>query len=149
MYRRPESVLVLVYTAQLQVLLLRRVDNPDFWQSITGALELDEIAATAAQRELLEETGIQACPIDHQTSNRFEISGVWRARYHPDYTHNVEHIFSVQVAANQAVQLNPEEHSEYVWLPMSDAIDKATSPTNRQAIVDVLSPLAKNSPVSE
>lgn len=149
MYRRPESVLVLVYTVQLDVLLLRRVDNPDFWQSITGALEFDESAAMAAQRELLEETGIQATPVDQQTSNRFEIFGVWRARYHPDHTHNVEHIFSVQVDADQAVQLNPQEHSEYLWLPMHDALDKATSPTNQQAIIDVLSPLARNTRASD
>jgi len=107
-YRRPESVLVLVYTAQLH-----------------------------------EETGIQANPVDHRISSRFEISDVWRPRYHPNHTHNVEYVFSVQVRSGQAIQLSPQEHSEYVWLPMREAIEKASSPTNRQAIVEVLTPLAK------
>ena len=149
MYRRPESVLVLVYTAQLDVLLLRRVDKPDFWQSITGALEHEEAAANAAKRELHEETGIQVNPVDHHMSSRFEISDVWRPRYHPKHTHNVEYVFSARVESNQAVQLNPQEHSEYVWLPMHEALEKATSPTNRHAIEVVLTPLANQSSARE
>src|SRR3970282_1647166 len=35
----PVSVLVVVHTAQREVLLLARAARPDFWQSVTGSLE--------------------------------------------------------------------------------------------------------------
>jgi dATP pyrophosphohydrolase len=36
-FKLPESVLVVVYTAALDVLLLERAKNPGFWQSVTGS----------------------------------------------------------------------------------------------------------------
>jgi len=142
-YKRPESVLVLVYTRGCDVLLMQRVDDPTFWQSVTGALETNELATTAAHRELSEETGIQvahynAVLTDHQCSSLFEISGVWRKRYHPDQTHNREHLFSVQLQDRVAIALNEREHSAFFWLPADQALQRATSPSNRQAIEDIV-----------
>ena len=62
-FKRPESVLVVVYTRTGKVLLLRRADHPEFWQSVTGSMEWgDEQPAETAVRELREETGITAAP---------------------------------------------------------------------------------------
>ena len=36
-YKIPVSVLVVVYTPELEVLLLERADKPGFWQSVTGS----------------------------------------------------------------------------------------------------------------
>ena len=36
-FKIPESVLVVMYTPALDVLLIRRADAPDFWQSVTGS----------------------------------------------------------------------------------------------------------------
>lgn len=134
---------MLVYTHQGDVLLMHRVDTPDFWQSITGGLELDEQAATAASRELIEETAIDVEKhgtrvIDHQCSSIFEINGVWRKRYHPDQTHNREHLFSVRLDARVEITLNDAEHSDLVWLPADQAMERATSSTNKQAIEDIV-----------
>ncbi|MFN8961267.1 MAG: dihydroneopterin triphosphate diphosphatase, partial [Betaproteobacteria bacterium] len=42
-YKIPESVLVVIHTASLDVRLLERVDHPGFWQSVTGSrATLDE-----------------------------------------------------------------------------------------------------------
>jgi len=117
-YRRPESVLVLVYTQDAQVLLMQRVDPPDFWQSVTGGLEKDELPLAGAHRELVEETGLDlvehsAVLTDHQCSSIFEIKGAWRSRYHPDQTHNREHLFSVQLPKCVDVKLDASEHSRY------------------------------------
>jgi len=143
MYRRPESVLVLIYTRQSEVLLLQRTDAPEFWQSVTGGLEVDEHPGVAAMRELFEETGIctnkeGVALIDHQSSSLFEISGVWRTRYHPDDTHNREHVFSVQLSERVAIKLNSHEHQQCVWLDSKRAIERATSATNKQAIKDIV-----------
>lgn len=142
MFRRPESVLVLVYTRQGEVLLLQRADDPTFWQSVTGGLEENELAANTASRELLEETGLCAkvgdTLIDHQRSSVFEISGVWRKRYHPDQTHNREHLFSLQLDSALNIELNACEHLDSVWLSKDQAIERASSATNKQAIQDIV-----------
>ena len=58
-YKIPESVLVVIYTPELEVLLLERADKPGFWQSVTGSKDsLDEALTITAQREVMEETGI-------------------------------------------------------------------------------------------
>ncbi len=147
--RRPESVLVLVYTGKGDVLLVQRADTAEFWQSITGGLEHEESAIAAARRELKEETGI--CPeqhgaelIDHQRSSLFEISGVWRKRYSPEHTHNREHIFSVQLLEPVKPDLNEHEHIDFVWLPAEQAKERATSPTNKRAIEEIVQkPMAR------
>ena len=121
---------------------MQRVDAPDYWQSVTGGLDENEVAAQTAARELMEETGLTAQSnaikiIDHQCSSIFEISGVWRKRYHPDQTHNREHLFSVQLDEQLPIKLNDTEHSAMVWLPATQAMERATSPTNQQAIEDI------------
>ena len=60
-HKIPESVLVVIHTADLEVLLIERADRPGFWQSVTGSLDrLDEPLLDTAARELFEETGIRA-----------------------------------------------------------------------------------------
>ena len=60
-YKIPESVLVVIYTPQLDVLLIERADHPGFWQSVTGSRDaLDEPLLETALREVQEETGIAA-----------------------------------------------------------------------------------------
>ena len=55
----PESVLVVIYSADLQVLLIQRADHPGYWQSVTGSKDaVNEALATTAVREVAEETGI-------------------------------------------------------------------------------------------
>ncbi len=83
-YKRPESVLVVIYTVAGDVLLLQRREPADFWQSVTGSLHWDETPAQAAQRELAEETGLSGVVIeDCQLQNRYAIVPPWRPRYDP------------------------------------------------------------------
>ena len=58
-FKIPESVLVVIHTAQLDVLLLERAGTAGLWQSVTGSREPgDADLAATARRELLEETGL-------------------------------------------------------------------------------------------
>ena len=52
----PESVLVVIHTAELEVLLIERADHPGYWQSVTGSKDTpDEPLATTARREVFED----------------------------------------------------------------------------------------------
>ena len=134
-YKRPESVLVLVYTHASEVLMLRRKFPNDFWQSVTGSLEWDENPQQAAVRELQEETGITQLELKNcQFSQNFEIYSIWRDRYAPGVTENQEHVFSLELPDKIDIRLDPREHEEFVWLSKKEAVDLAFSHTNQDAI---------------
>lgn len=136
-FKRPESVLVVVYSADVQVLMLRRHEPPNFWQSVTGSLEWGEQPEQAARRELVEETGLDAALLeDCHESHLFEIYEIWRHRYAEGITENREHVFRLAVPEACPVTLDALEHSEYEWLPRVEAAQRASSYTNRQAILD-------------
>lgn len=136
-YKIPVSVLVLVHSADLQVLLLERADRPGFWQSVTGSQHEGETLAQTAQRELAEETGIVAAAgalTDWQRQNRYEIYPHWRNRYAPGVTHNTEHVFGLMLPAVQDVVLSPREHLAWRWLPWRKAADCVFSWSNAEVI---------------
>jgi len=65
-YKIPQSVLVVIHTPALEVLLIRRADAEDYWQSVTGAKDHpDESYEATAVREVAEETGIDARASGH------------------------------------------------------------------------------------
>ena len=138
-FKIPESVLVVIYTPQQDVLLIERTDNPGFWQSVTGSRDnLDEDFHFTAQREVFEETGITANVsqfMNWSVSNIYEIYPVWRSRYAPGVTHNTEHVFSLCVPAGTAVKLSPREHTAHQWLPFRAAADLCFSPSNAEAVL--------------
>lgn len=144
MFKRPESVLVVVYTRAREVLLLRRNTPPmDWWQSVTGSLEWGEELQQAARREVFEETGIVADDSQlHATGaiNRFEIVAENRHLYEPRGQApviNTEHVFTLELPAPVEIRLNPAEHRDCLWLPAAEAAEKTGSSTNRAAILSL------------
>jgi dATP pyrophosphohydrolase len=134
-FKRPESVLVVVHTTALDCLLLERVQPQGFWQSVTGTLRWDETPAECAAREVDEETGLPTAALrDAHVQQSFPILPAWRARYAPEVTSNVEHLWYLEVPAVRAVNLAPSEHVAYLWLPVDAAIEKVASWTNREAL---------------
>ena len=136
-YKVPVSVLVVIYTADMQVLLLVRADRPGFWQSVTGSQDAGETLLQTAQREVFEETGLDTERFelaDWRKQNQYEIYQRWRGRYAPGVTHNTEHVFSLRLPAAVTVKLAPREHLQYLWLPWRDAADKVFSWSNADAI---------------
>lgn len=136
--RRPESVLVVIYTEALEFLLLERVNPPGFWQSVTGTLEWDEAPIQTARREVAEETGLPIASLrDAGQSQRFPILPAWRDRYADGVETNLEHVFHLPVPGVVDVTLNPHEHARCQWLPLEAAVERVTSWTNRDAIAAV------------
>lgn len=92
-FRRPVSVLVVIYTDQAKVLLLKRREPFSFWQSVTGTLDENESHEHAARRELREETGLtdEGEMVGTRRRRTFEIDPRWRDRYAPNDCRNTEH----------------------------------------------------------
>jgi dATP pyrophosphohydrolase len=153
-HKIPESVLVVIHSPALEVLLIERTGNPGYWQSVTGSMDaLDEPLRLTAMREVAEETGIvvnadangvgglgvipNSQLRDWQLSNVYEIYPVWRHRYAEGVTHNLEHVFSLEVPRNTPITLSPREHVNHVWLPYREAADLCFSPSNAEAILQL------------
>ena len=143
-YKIPESVLVVIHSAEREVLLIERADQPGAWQSVTGSRDsADEAFEQTAIREVAEETGIHvgspAVPRealrDWSLRNVYEIFPVWRHRYAPGVTHNTEHVFGLTVPRDIAVTLAPREHLNHRWLPWREAADACFSFSNAEAIL--------------
>jgi dATP pyrophosphohydrolase len=136
-HKIPVSVLVVIHTADGQVLLMERADAPGYWQSVTGSQDEGETLQQTAIREVREETGLDAgefelTPWDRST--RYEIYERWRHRYAPGVTHNTEHVFGLKLPAPLPVMLAPREHLRYLWLPWAEAAERCFSPSNAEAI---------------
>lgn len=139
-YKIPESVLVVIHTASLDVLLIRRADAGT-WQSVTGSKDHPrESWWDTAVREVREETGIDAlhpdCRLqDWAIENVYDIYPAWRWRYPPEVSRNTERVFGLQVPPGRPIVLSPEEHTAHQWLPWREAADTVFSPSNAEAIL--------------
>jgi dATP pyrophosphohydrolase len=137
MHKIPVSVLVVIHTADGQVLLMERADAPGLWQSVTGSQDAGETLTQTAIREVLEETGLDAGQFeltDWGIETRYEIYERWRHRYAPGVTHNTEHVFGLCLPGVLPVTLAPREHLHYRWLPREAAAEVCFSPSNAAAI---------------
>ena len=109
-----------------QVLLLRRaIDSrsPGAWEVVHGRIEADETPASAAVRELAEETGLAP-------DRLYSISS------HPFYVASIDAVlvavtFAAIVSANASLRLGPE-HDGAEWLPFAKAEQRATWPRTEE-----------------
>ena len=138
-YKIPESVLVVIHTAALEVLLIERADHPGYWQSVTGSRACaDEPLEQTCRREVAEETGIDSTRHqlqDWRLTNTFEIFSEWRQRYAPGITRNIEHVFGMPLPEVQSISPAPGEHRNWAWMPWQQAAEQCFSWTNRDAIL--------------
>lgn len=97
----------------LILVIKRSPEDGNFWQTITGTLEMNESIITSRNRELEEEVGITDAVYDEQEVNRFS----WQKK---DWV-VVEIVYSA-ITQTREVKLSLE-HTEYKWLPIDEAID--------------------------
>lgn len=138
-FKRPESVLVVVYNEDKQILCLQRQDDPEFWQSITGTMEVGEEPLITAIREVAEEIGVdvhnddnQYRIVDARVVNQYAIREEWQYRYGPGSTVNTEYVFYLEIAKSEAITLT--EHLAFEWLSLDSALDLLWSPSNVAAV---------------
>ena len=125
--------MIVIYTAGGEFLLLERRKPPGFWQSVTGSLEWGETADSAARRELIEETGItQGFLRNLQWTQVYDILPAFGKKFAPGITRNLEHAFALKLV--QRVPVTLSEHVQYRWLTAAEALDAASSSTDRAVI---------------
>ncbi len=131
---------MVVYTDDGQVLLLRRSQPFDFWQSVTGSLEPGESHAAAAAREVLEETGLtDEGELSYSgISRQFAIDSRWVNRFPPGAVENVEFEWRYRLEGPVDIVLADDEHSEYAWVPIDEAIERVWAWTNKDALCNLL-----------
>jgi dATP pyrophosphohydrolase len=128
-------VLIVIYTAGGEFLLLERRRPPGFWQSVTGSLEWGERADDAARREVIEETGITEGFLRNlQWTQVYEILPAFGKKYAPGVTRNLEHAFALKLLRRVPVTLSEREHVQYRWVSAREALAMASSNTNRTII---------------
>ena len=137
-YKNNQSVLVVIYAESTHcVLMLQRQDDPAFWQSVTGTLEINETPRETAIREVWEEVGLKieensTALFDCKESIEFEIFPHFRYKYAPNVIHCHEHWFLL--AAEQEFEPILSEHLAYQWVSPEYAIQMTKSPNNAEAI---------------
>jgi dATP pyrophosphohydrolase len=139
MKKIPESILILIYTKNKDVLLLKKSGNNELWQSVTGSLMKNEKPYDAAARELYEETGIKSNElVDCKKEYVFEIYEMWKHKYEDGVTHNTEHVYKLLLNDKVDIKLDNAEHDSYEWVTRVKAAEKVFSYTNRQAIFELI-----------
>jgi dihydroneopterin triphosphate diphosphatase len=118
--------------AQLECLTMRRGSGgrcPGSWETVHGHIEAAEAPATAAARELEEETGLT--PLRLYNVSRVELF----------YQHKADEValvpvFAAFVAAEARVRLGPE-HDQFEWLSLTAAQGRFAWPRERRALDDI------------
>lgn len=109
----------------LILVVKRSPQDGNFWQTITGTLEIDESIFVSRNRELEEEIGITDAIFDEDEVNRFS----WKKE---DWT-VVEIVYSA-VTNTKEIRLSPE-HTEYRWLTIDDAIDLVEKVQTKECLI--------------
>jgi 8-oxo-dGTP pyrophosphatase MutT (NUDIX family) len=120
--RLPHEALVGVVRAGEILVLYRAKDC--FWHLVAGGLETGETAQVAAARELWEETGLRADPRPQGWSFTYDEIRV--------------DVFAVDAPPGWEPTLN-EEHTDYRWARLEDALALLHYPEPRELAVQLLS----------
>ncbi|MBU7016026.1 MAG: NUDIX pyrophosphatase [Theionarchaea archaeon] len=134
---------VLVYPVRYtdrgwEYLLLKRIPSRGgVWQGVTGGLEEGELLHDAARRELYEETGFAPLKIEKiDLSYSFPVADEWRHSYSVDVDEITEYVFVAFLDTGEPV-LDPQEHNQYKWCSIDEALQLLYWPNNKKALKQV------------
>jgi dATP pyrophosphohydrolase len=87
---------------------------------------------------VIEETGItQGALVNLQWTQVYEILPAFGKVYAPGITRNLEHAFSLRLPRRVPVILSAAEHAQFRWIPYQEALETASSSTNRAVIAEL------------
>jgi len=112
-------------------LLIRRCGRylPGTWQMVTGGILASETSGQAVLREIREETGLT--PVELYTADAVEtfyMQLLDKVAFVPIFVAFVEHM---------EVELAPQEHDAYEWLPFEEARQRLVWAEQRRVIAQV------------
>lgn len=127
-------VKVVVHDGERVLLLHRTAEEGGFWQPITGTIEPAESAIEAAARELREETGIDAAPVDSGLRQSFLIER--RPGATPRFPFVDERTFEIEIPRGTAIAIS-EEHVRFAWFTPESACETIRWSDDRDSILHV------------
>lgn len=111
------------------ILALRRTEaRGGFWQPVTGKIEAGESAATAASRELLEETGLRGKPVPLDYVHAFA------ARETQPPVLIEETGFAIEAPAGFVPRICAVEHQAFEWIAKDEALARFPFEGLREAV---------------
>ncbi|HEY9016106.1 MAG TPA: NUDIX domain-containing protein [Gemmatimonadales bacterium] len=116
----------------MECLTLRRAPGgrcPGSWESVHGHIEPAERPATAAARELEEETGLTA-------ARWYNLSRVELFYQHRTDEVALVPVFVAFIEGQDGVRLGPE-HDGFEWMPLAAARARLAWPRERRALEDI------------
>ena len=117
------EVKVMVRRGDEFLVLLRCEADGGYWHVVAGGVEADETYAEAARRELREEIGLDANPVDLARTYVYDVDVV-------------VHAFLVDVADGWEPTLNAE-HDDYSWCSPPDAAARLHWPETRELVSEL------------
>jgi 8-oxo-dGTP pyrophosphatase MutT (NUDIX family) len=134
---RGDQEIVVVVRRGPELLVMRRApERLGYWSLVAGGLEPGETPDQAAQRELLEETGLEATvrslPIALHYSLLDDPPAI-RARYAPGIEKVTVHAFVVDAPVKWEPTLDAE-HDVYEWCVLDEALELLAYGTAKAAV---------------
>jgi 8-oxo-dGTP pyrophosphatase MutT (NUDIX family) len=134
--RGDQEVVVVVRRDDAYLVLRRAPERLGYWSLVSGGLEPDETPLVAAQRELLEETGlaidVKELPVALSYSLLDDPPAI-RARYGPGIETVFVHAFVVDAPTGWEPTLDAE-HDVHRWCHLAEALDLVAYDTARDAV---------------
>ncbi len=126
---------------EIKFLLLKRSDDnkvhPGIWQIVTGRIEENEKAFETALRELKEETGLTA-------KRFFVLPKVTQFYTYKNDSINIIPLFLAEAEYKDVVI--SDEHSEYGWFEINEAINKIHWLSQKENLWEINSTLENMNP---
>jgi lipoyl(octanoyl) transferase len=134
---RGDQEIVVVVRREGELLVLRRApERLGYWSLVAGGLEPEETPIAAAQRELLEETGLKTevreLPVALSYSLLDDPPAI-RARYAPGVETVTVHAFVADAPAGWEPTLDAE-HDLHRWCDLDEALELMVYETTRRAL---------------
>ena len=127
-------VKVMIADGDRVLLLHRRAERGNFWQPITGSIEPGESPLETAQREIVEETGIDAPLLDMGLRQSFMIDSQFLESKYPPPIIASETAFRAFVDSRLPIRLDASEHDDYGWFTFGEAYEKIRWTDDREAL---------------
>jgi 8-oxo-dGTP pyrophosphatase MutT (NUDIX family) len=116
---RTREVFVFVRRGEEFLVLRRSERQGGYWHGVAGGIEAGETSAHAAARELREETGLEATPVDLGRSWVYELED-WEPRFEPGHEPVRVDCYLADAPAGWEPELD-WEHDEHRWCSPAEA----------------------------